>query len=466
MNAKRWWLGCTVVLLGCVVPAQAFDPLMTRPEVLDHGVILPGDSGQAACPVVKDFAQPLSLSEAVDLALCNNPQLRASWAAIKQQADFLGEARAAYLPTLNGSLNRTRDEIHASGANKTEVTQNTGQAGLTWRLLDFGGRSAGHEAAKNLLAAAMASHDATLQKLLAAVIQAYHDALTSRAVLRAKEEALAIAGNTLKSAQSRESKGAASRSDALQAGTVKAKVGLERNRAQGEYDKSLSVLRYVLGVIDQSTIFLPPEVEEAPSESNAKLLQDWLEEARSHHPAIIAARSQLEASRERVTVARSAALPSLNLSANYYRNTRPGDAVTSSDTRETTAGLVVSVPIFEGFASTYRVQEAQAQVEQQEATLADTEQQIAMAVVKAHADATAALANLDASATLLKAAQESLEVSQRKYFLGAADVTELLNVQNALADAHLERIRSLAEWRSARLRLAASAGQMGRDGVR
>jgi len=466
MNAERFLIILVAVGLITANPAQAFDPLKTKPEVLERGVILPGDSVQAACPVVKDFAQPLSLSEAVDLALCNNPQLRASWAAIKQQAGVLGEARAAYLPTLNGSLNRTRDEIHASGADETEVTQNTGQAGLTWRLLDFGGRSAGHEAAKNLLAAALASHDATLQKLLTAVIQAYHDALTARAVLRAKEEALVIAGNTLKSAQSREAKGAASRSDGLQAATAQAKATLERNRAQGEYDKSLSVLRYVLGMIDQPSILLPPEVEDVPAEGIAKLLQDWLEEARRHHPAIIAARSQLEASRERVSVARSAALPSLNLSANYYRNTRPGDAVTSSDTRETTAGLVVSVPIFEGFASTYRVQEAQAQVEQQEATLADTEQQIAMAVVKAHADATAALANLDASATLLKAARESQEVSQRKYFLGAADVTELLNVQNALADAHLERIRSIAEWRSARLRLAASAGQMGRDGVR
>lgn len=73
----------------------------------------------------------------MDPALCNNPQLRASWAAIKQQAGAFGEARAAYLPTLNGSLNRTRDEIHASGADKTEVTQNTGQAGLNLAVVGF-----------------------------------------------------------------------------------------------------------------------------------------------------------------------------------------------------------------------------------------------------------------------------------------------------------------------------------------
>lgn len=462
MNAKPWPI---LLALLAATPALGFDPLFTQPETLETGVALPGDSAPVACPAAKDFTQPLTLGEAVDLALCNNPQLRSSWAAIKQQAGALGEARAAYLPVLNGSLNRTRDEIHASGARSTEVTQNTGQAGLTWRLLDFGGRSAGHEAAKHLVAAALASHDATLQKLLTAVIQAYHDALTSLAVLRAKDEALNIAGSTLQSTRSREAKGAASRSDGLQAATAQAKATLERNRARGEHEKALSVLRYVLGTMDQATILLPPESEDNSTEGTAKLLQDWLEEARRHHPAIRSARSQLEAARERVTAIQSATLPTLNLSANYYRNTRPGDAVTSTDTRETTAGLVLSVPIFEGFASSYRVQGAQAQVEQQEANLADTEQQIAMAVVKAHADATAALANLNASATLLKAARESLEVSQRKYGLGAADVTELLNVQNAMADAHLERIRSLAEWRAARLRLAASAGQMGRSGL-
>jgi len=38
----------------------------------------------------------------------------------------------------------------------------------------------------------------------------------------------------------------------------------------------------------------------------------------------------------------------------------------------------------------------------------------------------------------------------------------MLNAQTALADAELERIRALGEWRSARLRLLANAGEMGR----
>ncbi len=123
---------------------------------------------------------------------------------------------------------------------------------------------------------------------------------------------------------------------------------------------------------------------------------------------------------------------------------------------------MLTIPIFDGFSRTYKVQGEQAQVEQKEAELADTEHQILMEVVKEHADASAALKNLKASDDLLKAAQSALAVSQRKYDKRAADILEVLNTQSALADARQERIRCLAEWRSARLRLLASVGQLGR----
>lgn len=446
-------------------PAYPFvDPLRTKPDMLETGVTLPGDGAPVPCPAQKDFSLPLTLGEAVDLALCNNPQIRSSWANIKIQAGALGEARAAYLPAVTGSLGRTNDQIRYSDNRYTgtNVDQNTLQGTLNWRLLDFGGRTANNQAAENLLTAALASHSATLQKALAEVIEAYCDALTTRAAFNAKVESVDIAANTLRSARSREEKGALAQTDTLQATTALAKASLEKNRAQGEHEKALSVLRYVLGVTEKPTIALPDNLDEKAGENGGKALAVWLEETQRQHPALLAARSQLEAAQHRVEATRSAGLPSLGLSANYYQNTRPGEAVTSTDSKETTVGLVLTVPIFDGFSSSYKLQGAQAQVEQKEAVLADTEHQIAMEVIKAYADATAALQNMETSANLLGAAQKALTVSQRKYAKGAADIVELLNTQAALADARQQRIRCLAEWRSARLRLLASAGQIGR----
>ncbi|MNF13342.1 hypothetical protein D3C80_2151500 [compost metagenome] len=54
---------------------------------------------------------------------------------------------------------------------------------------------------------------------------------------------------------------------------------------------------------------------------------------------------------------------------------------------------------------------------------------------------------------------------QRKFGRGAADILEMLNTQSALLEAQQERIRCQAEWRSARLRLLASAGVLGREAI-
>ena len=55
-----------------------------------------------------------------------------------------------------------------------------------------------------------------------------------------------------------------------------------------------------------------------------------------------------------------------------------------------------------------------------------------------------------------------MEVSNRRYDKGVADILEILNTQAALSNAWLERIKCQAEWRSARLRILADTGLMGR----
>jgi len=91
----------------------------------------------------------------------------------------------------------------------------------------------------------------------------------------------------------------------------------------------------------------------------------------------------------------------------------------------------------------------------------DTENQILMTLVKAHADAVSALGNIDSATDLLVASQAAEQSSQRRYANGAANIIELLTAQANLADAEQQRVQSLAEWNAARLRLMASAGNLG-----
>ncbi len=444
------------------------DPLYSMPDVIQKGAILPGDSTPIPHGVQKDFTQPLTLYEAVDLALANNPKIKGAWADIKVQAGTLGEAYTTYLPSINGALNWTNDNIHYSNSryHSTDTNRYNGQVTATLRLLDFGGRNANRRYAEKLLAAAISSYDATLQDALSEIVQAYFDAMTASASLTAKIKDEEVARNTLHSAQEREAKGVVSQSDTLRATTALARASLDKYRAQGEYQKSLAVLGRSLGLKSDIKFILPPELTE---QQNTTLpinnLTIWLDEAQKAHPAIIAARKQLEAAQEQVTVTKSAGLPSIGLSGNYYKNTRPGEAVTPGTT-ETTVVVALSIPLFDGFSSTYKLRGAQARVEKQAAALFDKEQQVAMDIIKAYASAVSSLGNLGASVVLLESAQKALAVSQRKYDKGAADITEILSTQADLANAMNERVRCLAEWHASQLQLLASAGKMGRFAVK
>lgn len=460
-----------------VLSAPFVDPLRARPSILDSGATLPGDAAPLPCQKSNEVAMPLGLSDAIDLALCNNPRIHAAWAAIKVQAGAVGEARAAYLPTISATANRlrTRTAYPDMGIASSSIIGDTAYGTLNWRLFDFGTRAANRQSANALLLAALANHDAILQKTLADTIQAYFDAQSARAAWQAKEQSETVANDTLESARRREARGKVARSDTLQATTSLAKAVLEKNRALGGYQKSLSVLIYAMGLPANSNITLSEEKEDEDREvqfnntdatpGESRDLEAWLSDAQKSHPAILAARAQWQAALSKIDSVRAEGLPAIDFAANYYKNGYPGQGVSTVSSNINTVGISVTIPIFDGFSRTYKVREAQAQAEQQQEDLADTEHNVLMEVVKAYADARSSLQNLQASRTLLDAARDALATSQRKYDKGAADILEILNTQEALADARQERIRCLAEWRSARLRLMANSGSLGRYSI-
>ncbi|RAM64976.1 TolC family protein [Herbaspirillum rubrisubalbicans] len=444
---------------------QHFDPLLARPPELDKGKLLPGDDQMLVCQSTSFRPDKvLNLADALDLALCYQPQIQASWAAIKLQAAQLGEARAAYLPSLSAGASQYRDHSSSTqGSSKRSI--GTLYATLTWRLLDFGGRTANQRAADVLLQAALASQDATLQKAMANAVGLYYDAHSARAAQQARERSLALARQVLETAIKREQRGVGALPETLQARTFVARAELELARAIGQHKRALVALAVGLGLLGESedvpTLTLSSEIEEDPLglEQN---LPAWLQSARQYHPAILAARAQVEAAREKVKVARSEGLPTLDMSASRFVNGRPNQSGGNRGDRETVVGLNLNIPVFEGFARNYKVDGAHAQVEQREAELRDVQAQVLGDLAITYAEATTALRSLASSRSLLEVAQRAVDSVRRKYDAGAADIVEMLNAQSALSGAELERIRSLSDWRSARLRLLANAGEMGR----
>jgi len=483
MNVKQTLLQTSIAALCCwasVGQAQSLlkewdtpfaDPLRTRPTTLKTGTVLPGDSLslQDVCPMNSALPEmtSLSLAEAVDLALCRNPQIKSAWAAIKVQAAALGEARAAFLPTVSVGLGRLNDRTtypHTQYPD-TFLQSDTSNAGMNWRLFDFGDRTANQRSAQAILNAALANHDAVLQKTLAGVISAYFDVQTAKANWESRQKNEILSEHILETAQRREARNVGAQTDTLQAMTALAKARLDRGRASGALRKAHSVLIYALGLPASTELRFNEDVQDTNHDMQ-RALHDWLDEAELQHPAIKAARAQLLAAEEKVNATRAEGRPTIDFAANYYRNGRPNQGLSANSTHETMIGVTVTIPIFDGFTHTYKLRGAQAQVEQKQADLEDTEHQILMEIVKTYADATAALDNLEASQLLLSSAENALSSVQRKFDKGVVDILDILNAQAALLDAQQERIRCMAEWRSARLLLLANSGVLGRESFR
>jgi outer membrane protein len=462
-SMRRGWASITCVLTFLAGRTLAY---AGGPDDPPPGA-LAGESEKANCPLALDPSTPLSLVKAVDLALCNNTQVRAAWANIRVRSAALGEARAADWPTLSVSVSELNDRTTYPGtsATSTDTTGTLVVGTFDWRLFDFGGRSATRHAAEAFLNAAVASRDATIQRILSAVVQTYFVAVSARAAADDKTQDESIARDTLASAQRRQARGGGAQNDTLQATTALARASLDENRAYGSYQKALALLAYTLGVPAGSRIDLAGDID-LRTGTEQKDLSAWLKDAEQQHPAIVAARAAVAAAQDQVIAARSAGRPTIDLTANYYQNGFPNEGLTATNMRVATVGVTVTVPLFDGFATHYGVQGAQATVKVREAELEDTRQATLMAVVEAYADAQSSLGNLDASESLLNAAQAAFESSQRRYTQGVSDIVELLNAQTALADAKSERIRCLAEWRSARLNLLASTGALNRRDLR
>lgn len=486
------------------------DPLRTRPAELDHSLNLelPPDlhagngaaeagidafpcadddsarafddperarfmlaGGETGAPGKKDITDKLAspdlprldLPQAVRLALCHNAEVRGAWSAIAQQAAVLGQARSAYLPQINAGANRYRSRLRYPGSRypDSDLRVSSQNIGLSWRLFDFGLRNARTEAAGYQLQAALASRDAAVYKALRDVAQTYFDAQIAWARLQAQQELQPLAERTLQATRRRQAQGAGSGNDTLQAESALARIKLERSRAEGDYRKVLALLTQTLGLPAHAGYRLAPLAILPESSSGTpnphlpmqKALDDWLTEAAERHPAILSARAQWQAARASVRAARAEGMPTLDLGYNYYRNGRPNTSLNTMQSRESVLSISLSFPLFDGFNTTYKVRGAQALAEQKGIEYEAARQQILREIAQTHAEAHAALDNLDAARRLYRAAQATAQSTQRQYEGGAADILRVNQSLDALQQSLLERTRAEAEWLAARMKL-------------
>ncbi len=433
-----------------VCAASLSDPFAT--DAVTPPQPSPQSAGRSAgVPCARELpAAALTAIDAVDLTLCNNPQTREVWAAARYQAAQVGVAQAAWLPNLDGRLGASRLWTEQRNYNSSSAALT-----LSWLVFDSGARSATGENARQLLAAAAATQDSTVQSLFLSALQAFYTAQATQAAVVSTTEAERAAREGFNAAESRYRVGVATPADRLLAQTALSQATLNRIRAEGETRNALGALANVMGFPAGRALALSPPPAVLPDAAFAQEVAALIAEAEVRRPDLKAAEAQVRAAEAGVDLARAQGRPTISVST--------GPTWAEVDRVAANGGIIsvtVDVPIFSGFDTTYRVRAAEAQVDVRTAQRDRLRNQVALDVWKAYQSLTTATQSLKTTLDLVASAEQSERVALGRYKAGVGTVLDLLTAQSALASARLQRIQAALDWFVFRATLAQSVGAL------
>ena len=124
------------------------------------------------------------------------------------------------------------------------------------------------------------------------------------------------------------------------------------------------------------------------------------------------------------------------------------------------AGLVITIPLFDGFMRESSVKTARARRDRAQESLVQTRQQVVKEVNQAALMLTAADRNVEASRKGLEQAEEQFRIIQERYANGRGTQLEVLDAQVTLTRARVNVVSALADHQSARAMWLKATGRV------
>ncbi len=414
----------------------------------------------------KAGAEPLTLRQAADAVLRQNPELAASQARVAQAESGLKQADGARMPRVNLSLtaSRTNDALGAFGLKLGQqrvtagdfvpATLNSPDAinNLNTRIevqapLYTGGQVGAHrQEAQALVRSAKDGDEAARQQLLLNTLKAWQGVHLARAYIQVTEQGRTAAVEALRVAESLHKQGAAVKSDVLSARVNLEDAKLRAAEARRLEADALDRLKLLMGrplgdTVEVGAEFLPalpPGVEE-----------DLRAQALNQHPGLKALRGQVDAAGASLDAARGALKPQVSALARQDWN----DKNIGLDAASYTLAGVLSWNAFDGGVAKAGIDRAQAARLEQAAKLRQAEDGVAYQVTEARRRAVEAEERLNARQSAVQEAEEAQRLTKLRYQNGLTTLVDLLAAQ-----AQLDKAR--ADLAQARFDRAAARGEV------
>ena len=467
-RASRHWLSLAAVgaALGTAACAAGTSPspgTPWTPPASQARTAAPAAPAPVVPPDLETRVRTLRLADVLDIALRNNTVTREAWYNARAALYAYDATRGQYFPTLSldGSITKLKT---SPSQGRTAVSQTVygPSLSLSWLLFDFGGRAGSIASARDQLLAADWSHNAAIQDVVLTVEATYFNYLGTRALLESQRITLAEADSNLAAAEQRHTVGLATIADVLQARTARSQAELALETTTG----ALASARGALAVSMGFPANLPYDIDSVPLPSPppgvAEHVDSLIDRALVTRPDLAAARAQAAAARDRVGIARGAALPGLSVTGaageTYFANRPPIPGSSYS------ISLGIQIPLFAGGAHLYGIKSAQAAADAAQASAEGQAQLVVSQVFTSYYDLQTATQRVRTTDDLLTSATQSEQVALGRYKAGAGSVLDLLTAQSALADARAQQVTAHFGWYAALAQLAHDVGVLGLDG--
>jgi outer membrane protein len=413
----------------------------------------------AACILAASTAAPYAqtLEQALVNAYFANPTINAQRAAVRVTDEQVPQALAGYRPQVFGNAqadaNRTRTQSPAgtfnNGANYPRGYGVTAQQNI------FNGFQTGNlvRTAESQVLAARETLRNTEQNVLLDAVIAYMNVIRDTAIVQLQQQNVQALNEQLRATNDRFQVGELTRTDVAQSQARLRAAESQLSAAQANLNTSRAVFRRDIGSD-------PGQLKPANPYEKLKLasLDAAVAEGFGRHPAIQASRHGVDTAQLQVKVAQGSLLPTLNIEASAQRFTEPSPNVYNNF--DMSAGLRLTVPLYQGGAEYARVRQAKELTGQRQLESDIARDQVRSAIIQSWGLVSASRFQVEAAQAQVAAAQIALNGVREEYRVGQRTTLDVLNAQAELVTARSALITAQRDRVVASYSLLSSVGRL------
>lgn len=392
-------------------------------------------------------ASPLTLQQAVRIALEKSPLRKAAIADTRVSSADVREARSVLMPRVTFAETATlgNDPVYVFGSrlrqqrftaddfslNKLNTPLPFGnfstRFGGSWSLFDSFASWHGLNRAKQMNQAAGHQLERAEQEIVFRVVDVYYGSLLATKQLALSEQALKTSQSILDRSQSRFDAGLVVESDLLTAKVRMAARRQELIRARNNLDLARAELNTALGV-PMDSLFQPTQTL-MESALPIPVLQDVEKMALTNRPDLKRIQSEESAQRQSVAIAKSSFGPRVNAFAGWEMDNPT--FVAGGGGNNWLGGVEMQIDVFQGGAKRAELARERALQEKIAAMKQVASDDIRLEVRRAYYNLDSARQQVEVARAAIAQAQDSLRINQDRYDGGLTTMTDLLGAEEA-----------------------------------